>query len=994
MRQKIIAPGLPTTTISRPRINKILGDLLEKHDAVAILAAAGSGKTVLAQTFAKEENWTISWLSLDDHDASATRMLEYLATSLSEHVPDMQKVLDRAFIDSQFIEEVAAVLAGNVTASKLLIVFDNCEKIANSIESNSALETFLDYLPIGVRALLLSREEIGFTIGRRLLDGHIGRLRDDDISLTMEEAANFANALGEDADQVEKRWNNSLGWIAGFVFGTGAQSEKLNQERDLRAYVITEVFERLSDEEQSFLMETSILNAVTQQSAVALCGSEARVLWRNLNKSHLPATISASRAIIYHPVFRDFLREELSLRSPDRLTELQIIHVDLLIESGQIEDAVELLISLKLLQKGVLTFETIAPLLVRRGDWETYLRWIDALEITVEDHPLLVGGYIKSLRGTRHLHRARAFIRALHSTDKLREILEVDPTLIAHIGWCMNTEPKEALDLLNGYDSKNYASDVRYFLDVTTTGSPVSAPLREKSADTDRLMSWGYLLQGRLKNLVAMLPNTDEWPPQSPYTTPHPLLGLLWRGEVSLARELLDQVPDEIRARNDTDIWYYIESWILLIEGDFEKSVEILELAISYSRNSGFGFEPVFLVLQGIGLIHLGKISNAITILENALDLAQSSGQVSYAEWAHAGLGHAFLLDHDAKKAAHHLRIAVAGMSNAQRLLMLPMAAIYLSEAEWELKNESASDSAALIAYQSSEQMGAFPPLQLALRQFPEVSRRQLARQPDINWKNFDYSDTKVVVPQLDERNTDVFLQTFGQNVDVHINGHELSIGRLKVIELMYYLLAHPKGASRLSVQLALFPETDRRKGSNHLRQVVYQLRKCTGLTLERRARDTISWNADIVARSADNEFESALRRAKDLVGQERLDKLTSALKLVNGVFIPGSNLEWVSVRRDELEVLTEEAEMEISVLAYKLGQFDIARQNCESLLARNPYLTVAYKILMMTEIAVDSQPSILSIYLRAKKAHEEIGLEIDEELTALMNKQKRKVRI
>jgi two-component SAPR family response regulator len=124
------------------------------------------------------------------------------------------------------------------------------------------------------------------------------------------------------------------------------------------------------------------------------------------------------------------------------------------------------------------------------------------------------------------------------------------------------------------------------------------------------------------------------------------------------------------------------------------------------------------------------------------------------------------------------------------------------------------------------------------------------------------------------------------------------------------------------------------------------------------------------------------------------LDKLIIALKLVDGIFMPGSNLEWISVRRDELEVLIEEAEMEISVLAYKLGQFEIARQNCENLLARNPYLTVAYKILMMTEIAVDSQPSILSVYLRAKKAHENIGLEIDDELTVLMNKQKKKVRI
>src|SRR3954447_21187947 len=82
VRHKIVPPGLPAAAISRPRLTRMYADLLEEHEALAVFAAAGSGKTVQAQLFALSERWPIAWLTLDRGDHSTSRMLSYLAAAL------------------------------------------------------------------------------------------------------------------------------------------------------------------------------------------------------------------------------------------------------------------------------------------------------------------------------------------------------------------------------------------------------------------------------------------------------------------------------------------------------------------------------------------------------------------------------------------------------------------------------------------------------------------------------------------------------------------------------------------------------------------------------------------------------------------------------------------------------------------------------------------------------------------------------------------------
>ena len=170
-------------------LNRLYADLLEQHETLAVFAVAGFlGKTVQAQLFASEERWALAWLTLSHGDRSTSRMLSYLAATLERHVPAAPQVLEAAFKDTSTPEEAAAILAESVDVPSLLLVIDHCESIADAYVSCAALETFLDYLPPGVRTMLLSRSELQFSLGRLLLQGRAGRIMGSDLALTFEEA--------------------------------------------------------------------------------------------------------------------------------------------------------------------------------------------------------------------------------------------------------------------------------------------------------------------------------------------------------------------------------------------------------------------------------------------------------------------------------------------------------------------------------------------------------------------------------------------------------------------------------------------------------------------------------------------------------------------------------------------------------------------------------------------------------------------------------------
>jgi len=979
LRQKLMPPGLPSAAIARPRLDDLYSRLLTEHDALAVFAAPGSGKTVQTQQFATREQWPLAWLTLDSADRSASRVLSYLAEGLRPSVSEIDDILGWAFANRHLPAEVAALLAEAIPADRLLVVFDQCEFIAESDASCLVVQTFIEHLPHGVHTILLSRAEMNLSLGRLLLDGRVGRITDEDLAVTLDEAIQLTRARGENESNVSSRLEAARGWIAGVAFGASRDSGGYNA-RDLDAYLAREVLQTLPADECRFLLDTSVLDAVTLRAAQALCGPDCGSVWRKVGLRHLPATSATDGTIIYHPLFRRFLREQLELE-PCRLALLQIARAEYLVETNHFEEAVELFLSLGELDRATEVAESGVGGLLARGDYETTLRWLHALGVErVGESPPLLGAEIAALRGARRLNEARELALCLHTSGRLTAVVEAEDSVIAHVAWSMLWQPKEGLDLLDRYPTSSRALSVRYMLEATSGIDPAMPPQRVQPNETDRLMSWALMVQGRLDELVAMLPSEDQWPPRTPYTTPHPLLGLVWRGELERARTLLDDVPSDVKQRIEYDVWNYLEAWLLLAEGDAEGALVAAEFAVAHSRITGFGFEPVFQIVQGEALLSLNRVKEAVKVLSETIEKNRASGLLAYTEWGLTYLGRARLLEDRNQEAVELLREAVEGMTRAQRLLLLPAAAIYLAEAERRLANEARAESAAAIAYSTSLTMGAFTPLRRALTQFPEVAYWVLERDSTTaaEWRrllrSFDSAATRTAAV---ERSGAVFdIQPFGLSTDIIVDGIAANVRRLKVIELACFLSAHPKGVTREEAQTHLFPESDRQRGSNYFRQVVHQLRKSTGLTLQRLPGSRIAFPDNVRVDAADIRFERALAEASSVGGQERLIRLREALELPVGPYLFASDLEWVSERRFQLDILIEEAELDVARLALELHDFILARHYSEAALDRNRYSVPAYRCLMESQVAVGSETAALAIYRRACDALRDIGIE------------------
>ena len=989
VRQKVLAPGLPTTAIARPRLDSLYAQLLDEHEALAVFATAGSGKTIQAQLFASHENWPLAWLTIDEADRSASRMLSYLARALSPHVAGIEAVLESAFASEPAPEVAAALLAEALDVPRLLIVFDQCEAIADSGSSCSALEAFIDYLPSGARALLLSRQEMSLSLGRLLLHGRVGRITDADLAVTADEAGLFLKTR-DDPTNVDACLERTRGWFAAVAFGGPERPGGHDPIRDFGSYIAAEVFDVLDADERQFLLDTSILDAVSLRGAVALCGPEASAMWHKVRIRHLPATTSTDGIIFYHPCFRQFLRERLELTDPCRLSRLRRAHAELLVQTAHYEEAAELQLELGDLDGAMAAIEQACGQLVDRCDWDTVLRWADAVgHERLHRSPALLSTVIPALRSARRIDEAQALIRELHGTGRLAEVTAGDDRVITHVAWSMLWRPREGLDLLDRYDAAGGAAGARFMLEVTSGTGPVDPPRGVRWTDVDRLVSWGLMVQGRLDDLVAMLPSEDQWPPRTPYTTPHPLLGLVWRGELDRARDLFDQVPEEVRRRIHTDLWHYLEAWLLLAEDNPAGSLAAARQAIVHSRRTRFGFEPVFQIIEAEALLYLGRADDAVAVLEASIESSRSSGLRAYQEWGQTFLGHALLLKNEDERAATLLTSCVESMSQAQRLLLLPAAATFLAEAQWRLGRSDAARDAAERAHQVSVRMGAFFGLKRALQQFPELAGH-LQRGDDAGkWLRVLNSPAATVRHRKPDsaHGTSVLIQPFGPTPDILVDGRPLGIRRLKILELASFLATRSGGVAREDVLIQLFPDSDRSHASNHLRQVVHQLRKVAGLTLQRLPTSQIAWSDSFVVDTVDRQFEQAHDQAGELAGPDRLRQLQAALNLMDGPYLASSELEWVSDRRFELDVMAEEAELETARLALDLRDFDSARRFAERVLARDAYSEAAYRVLIEVDMTVGTETSAMATYRRAVAALREIGLTPDEPTVRLLRR-------
>ena len=974
LRHKFTVPGLPPGSIARPRLDRLFGELFDTYSIVEIVAAPGSGKTVQAQLFAGGCGRRLAWLTMDSSDVSASGLVFDMAAALGPLAGNAVTTMRQALQTTGTVEEAAAILANSADLADALLVIDECQEIAASPEAAAALDCFLEYVPERLRVLLLARDELPWPLQKRYIHGQIAQLGDAALNLTLEETVECVRRLGADPGIAEQVFSSTGGWAAGVAFASRFGLGEEPNFRNLSSYFAHQVLGDLPAEEQRFLLDTSVTDAITRDVAVALCGPDGQRLWSAVSARHLPATSTTSSAIVIHSLFRSFLQQRLIETEPDRRSELLSAHARYLAATRQFRDATEVWISLGELDQAHETAVQALPTLFADADWPVVMRWLDAFgESRLYADPRLIGAYVYAVHGLREFERARTLVRKLDREGRLRAAIELDPALLATTAWVMQARPQEALRLLDKYQGDPRAQVVRYMIEVTMATRPVPPPDAYDLPGQERLLSWGLFLQGRLGELARLRP-ADE---AAPVLNPNVVLAAAFLENKEAATALWQRVPPEIRERPHSQ---FIAAMMALFCGDNAGAWRLLEQAVADSQRSGFSLEPVYEIFLGYLLIVDDELDKAITLLEALLEEMSRTGQSAYAEMAQCFVGLAYLRTDRITQGRLLLGEAVTSMAQSQRRLLLPLAAVGLSEAEALLGDAEAAGKAADLAYHMSMLTGTFSILVQAVRLFPDVQRRQLEGSPeDSRWRRI------VVTPSVRRcapaavaapaAQSTLLLQPFGRDRDLIVNGEPVKVGRMKILEFVACLSLHPRGIDRFELQRRLFPEADQRNGGNHFRQIIHKLRHATGVNIERKG-NLILLPSSLAFHANDIESERILDSASACTGPDRLARLEAGLALTCGPYLEGSSLAWVEERRNHLDLVYEEARLELARQYIDLGEPESARALCETVLATNMYSDPSYRILVEIERKVGSESSVLAMYRRATEALTELGLQ------------------
>lgn len=1000
IRRKITAPPLGENVIARPRLEGLITGLLDQHRLVFVYASAGAGKTTAILQAVQRSQRSMAWLDLDSTDVATGRLLIYLEAALSARIPAAHGVASAALSAHLPHPEVAGLLAESIGEHPVVIVLDDAERIATSPEALEVVAAFARYLPPTARFVVASRTELPFstTVGSSPWVAAIG---EEDLALTVDEARRALEATGrDDIDPVDALVETG-GWMTGVLFEAWRASEHvigLGGENDpLHGYLATEILGQLSVDDGDFLVRSSVLGEVTVEHAEALGIRDARARMHSLAGRRLPVSWQAGGTIMRcHPRFREFLQRRLSRLGESESQDLYRAHARLLLAENHAEEAVQQYLAAGSPGDALAILAPVLAHAIERTDFALAESWLAAVE-----------------------HE--------RSPDDLSLL---------------------SAELMLAVVRENFAAGVALADNLEERGQRLG--LARSSGRVASLMAWCYLHAGRVDDIDAVLGAAGAGPDADAarysmsvvrddpaggsdravgVLTGGPLDALVLRTHYDLGRlPLITRAPSSPWAAKATESWLVSAS---LTSGHLERAFEL------YHRLAGSSDQSVWLtgVLGPRLMFEIGDHDEAWRLLRDGRQLILRTGSLMFETYsllieaelelrAHSdpdaaltildklathpvGRTYAFLVEQrlmlaglarlmqdDPEGAIVQLRRAVVGMQTGERLLYLPTAAIYLSEAEWRCGNEAAADRAAQLALDVAALQGSNHYLLSALADFPDVVARRLDLEAtdDSPWHELGRALLVRGIPLTEVLGGSVELAEFGRVV-VTVEGEEVNPGLNKSIELLAFIANHERRElSRETLLDALFEGKRDASTASYLRQAVLKLRKVIPDLIEHDApRGILRISSALRVGTESRRLVGLLGEAAALRGEERFHRLLAALELADrGSYLPTVTSMWADERRQRLDELVRSARLEAAEVAFALGKYSHAGQLAEQVVKVDPYRESGWRLVMRLAQLLGDHDRVVSAYRSCEQALAEVGSHPSDTTTALMRGSRR----
>ena len=162
IRTRISPPRRRDEILARPRLNHLLGELVEKR-LVLVSAPAGYGKTSLMVDFVSTCQPPVCWYTVDRLDFDPQRFIAYFASAIHQRFPAFGQRTSAALSGEQGrldVDYAATVLINELydtVREHFLLILDDFHLVNDSIQVRNFVSRFLQDVEENCHLILTSR---------------------------------------------------------------------------------------------------------------------------------------------------------------------------------------------------------------------------------------------------------------------------------------------------------------------------------------------------------------------------------------------------------------------------------------------------------------------------------------------------------------------------------------------------------------------------------------------------------------------------------------------------------------------------------------------------------------------------------------------------------------------------------------------------------------------------------------------------------------------
>ena len=331
LSSKFSIPPLDQRHIARPRLVEKLDACLEQYNQLILLTApAGYGKTCLlsewihTSLYLKNQKLQVCWISFENEDVNFQRFAFLLAAALRVGSENPEVLFER-FKQTPGRAECLQLLSESVALREeenILLVLEDY-----SWTSDECLQALLQGLPSSFQIIISSRHKPAAWIVRYRLKGRVAEINQNDLRFQDNEILAFleGNTRQKVSSKISRQFlHRTEGWAVALRLAvwrinsnTDLQEvvDNLRGDEDLLLdYLINEVYQKQTPENQRFLRWTSVLYPVNPQICDAIRqNKDSAVILDNLYQTNvfLSAMDEKRNWYRYHNLFQDFLQKRL-----------------------------------------------------------------------------------------------------------------------------------------------------------------------------------------------------------------------------------------------------------------------------------------------------------------------------------------------------------------------------------------------------------------------------------------------------------------------------------------------------------------------------------------------------------------------------------------------------------------------------------------------------------------------------------------------------------